>query len=36
MKKYIHKEVRIGWLRFSVYILGKRFTVRIELSSGWD
>jgi hypothetical protein len=36
MKTYIHKTFRIGIFRFSFYRLGKRFTIRIELSRGWD
>jgi len=33
---YIHKVYQLGWFRFSFYRLGKKFTIRIELSKGWD
>lgn len=33
---YIHVNYRIGIFRFSFYKLGKRFTVRFEISRGWD
>lgn len=35
-QNYIHKQFNIGWLRVSLYILGKKFTLRIEISKGWD
>jgi hypothetical protein len=35
-KVYIHHSCQIGWLRFSLYILGKKFSVRLELCRGWD
>jgi hypothetical protein len=33
---YIHESYKIGWFRFVFYRLGKKFTIRLELSSGWD
>ena len=35
-KVYIHESYKIGWFRFSFYRLGKRFTIRLEISKGWD
>ncbi len=33
---YIHKEIELGIFRFSFFKLSKRWTVRFELSKGWD
>ena len=33
---YIHKEFSLKWFRFSFFKLGKRFTLRLELSKGWE
>ena len=35
-KVYIHRSIQIGWFRFAYYRLGKKFTLRIELSKGWE
>ena len=35
-KVYIHYIYQFGWVRISFYRLGYRFTLRIELSRGWD
>ena len=35
-KVYIHYIYQFGWVRISYYRLGYRFTLRIELSRGWD
>jgi len=35
-KIYCHRYIKIGWFRFAYYRLGKKFTIRIELSKGWD
>jgi hypothetical protein len=35
-KVYIHEEIKIGIFRFVFYRFGKKFTIRLELSSGWD
>ena len=32
---YFHKVLAIGWFRFSGYKLGKKFCIRLELSTGW-
>jgi hypothetical protein len=34
--KYLYKEIKIGWLRFSIYWLNTKFTIRLELSKGWE
>ena len=34
-KMYLHREFRIGWIRFSYYKFGKKLTIRFELSKGW-
>lgn len=34
--KYIHYEKKIWIFRFSFYKLRHKWTVRFELSSGWD
>lgn len=34
--KQIHWEIRIGWLRLVYFRLGKKITIRFELSKGWD
>jgi len=36
LNKYTHIEKRVGLFRFSFYKLGQKFTVRFELSKGWD
>jgi hypothetical protein len=33
---YIHRVYQLGWFRFSYYRLGKKFTLRVEISKGWD
>ena len=33
---YIHKEMRVGWFRFSFYKLFEKFTIRFEISRGWE
>jgi len=33
---YIHEVWQLGWFRFSFYRLGKKFTIRLEVSSGWN
>ena len=35
-KVYVYEEIKIGIFRFVFYRLGKKFCVRVELSSGWD
>ena len=35
-QEYVYEEVKIGIFRFSFYRLGKRFTIRLEISRGWD
>ena len=35
-KKYIHKQFRFGIFRGSIYWLGKRFCMRLEISKGWE
>jgi len=33
---YIHWEIKIGWIRLSYYGYGKKLTIRVELSKGWN
>jgi hypothetical protein len=35
-KEYIHKQYKLGWFRFSFYKLHNKFTIRFEISKGWD
>jgi hypothetical protein len=35
-KLYIHSTYQLGWFRFSIYRLGKKFTIRLEVSKGWE
>lgn len=35
-KVYIYEYIQIGWFRFVYYRLGNKFTIRFELSRGWD
>ena len=35
-KVYIYEEIKIGIFRFVFYRLGKRFTIRLEISKGWE
>jgi hypothetical protein len=35
-KVYIHEYIKIGWFRFCFYRLGNKFTIRLELSRGWE
>jgi hypothetical protein len=35
-KVYIHYSLKIWIFRFSLYILGKKFSARIEIANGWD
>ena len=34
--KYLHYIFQLGWLRFSLYMLGKKFSLRFEICKGWD
>lgn len=34
--KYTHIVWQLGIFRFSYYHLGKKYTLRLELSSGWE
>jgi hypothetical protein len=36
MKKYIHYILKLGWFRISIFILGLKFSIRLELSQGWE
>ena len=36
MFQYFHKIYKIGILRMSIYILHNKWTVRFELSKGWE
>ena len=36
MKNYIHKTIKIGWFKFSIYILGSKFSIRFEIADGWE
>lgn len=36
MKKYTYKEFKIGIFRFVLCLFGKKYTIRFEISSGWD
>jgi|GEM_PF-2763294 len=33
---YTHKEFTIGIFRFSFFKLGKKWTLRLEFSKGWE
>lgn len=33
---YTHKEISVGWFRVSFFKLGKMFSVRLEISKGWN
>ena len=33
---YVYEEIKFGWFRFSFYRLQNKFTIRFELSRGWD
>jgi hypothetical protein len=35
-QNYKHKVLQIGWFRFSYFCLNQKFTIRIELSKGWE
>jgi hypothetical protein len=35
-KTYIYQEIKIGWFRFSFSHFGKKFSIRFEISKGWD
>ena len=35
-KIYIHEIYQFGWFRISYYRLGWKFTLRLEISRGWD
>jgi hypothetical protein len=35
-KVYIYEEIKLGWFRFVFCRFGKKFTIRLELSKGWD
>ena len=35
-KKYIYLEIKISLFRFSFYKMKKKFTIRLELSKGWN
>ena len=32
---YIYKHWKLGWFRVSFYKLGRKFTIRFEISDGW-
>lgn len=34
--KYTHIVMQLGWFRFSLYRLGSRFSIRLEIAKGWD
>jgi hypothetical protein len=35
-KVYVHEEIRIGWFRFSFYMLGyKKICIRFEITRGF-
>lgn len=36
MIKYIYVQKRFGNIRFSLYKLGKKLTIRLEYSIGWE
>lgn len=33
---YVHESYQLGWFRFSFYRLGSKFTIRLEVSRGWE
>jgi hypothetical protein len=34
--KYIHYTKRIGWIVFSFYKCGKKFSIRLSIEKGWE
>lgn len=34
--KYFHKEIKFWIFRTSIYWLNEKFTLRFEISFGWD
>ena len=35
-KKYKGFAIRICWFKFEIITFGKKWTIRLELSKGWD
>jgi len=35
-KQYIHLRYTLGWITISIYRLGQRFSVRLEIARGWN
>jgi hypothetical protein len=35
-KIYLHHIFQIGIFRFSFYILGSKFSIRLEIAKGWE
>lgn len=35
-KNYLYKEFKLGIFKMSIYWLGNKFSLRLEMSWGWD
>lgn len=35
-KQYIHLRYTMGWMTLSIFRLGTRFSVRLEIARGWN